>query len=384
MRPDDFAPPQRRHVGRAEGGYWAFVPPPLPPGIGWSAELANRLSAADHALGVLAGAGQTLPNPHLLARTLMRREAVLSSRIEGTQASLSELVLFEAGGGRDDQGDVREVHNYVQALDHALAPDRRLPLSLRLLRETHATLRTDVRGDYAAPGEFRRSQNWIGRPGCTLDEATYVPPPPERLWECLDPLEKYLHAQRDLPPLLAIACLHYQFEAIHPFIDGNGRVGRLLVVLLLVEWGLLPAPLLDLSAYLEPRREEYYARLFAVSIDGDWDGWLTFFLGVVEHQARDAVIRAQRLRVLRDDYRARVATARSSGLLGVLVDAVFDTPALTIPQARALLGVTHRAAAQNIAKLVDAGILREVGDRARNKLFLAVDVVRAVEGLPVA
>lgn len=384
MRPDDFAPPQRRHVGRAEGGYWAFVPPPLPPAIVWSAELANRLSAADHALGILAGAGQTLPNPHLLARTLMRREAVLSSRIEGTQASLSELVLFEAGGERDEQGDVREVHNYVRALDQALAPDRRLPLSLPLLREAHATLLRGVRGDYATPGEFRRSQNWIGRPGCTLNEASYVPPPPERLWECLDALEKYLHAQRDLPPLLAIACLHYQFEAIHPFIDGNGRVGRLLVVLLLVEWGLLPAPLLDLSAYLEPRRDEYYARLLAVSIDGDWAGWMTFFLGVVEHQARDAVTRAQRLRALRDDYRARVATARSSGLLGVLVDAVFDTPALTIPQARTLLGVTHRAAAQNIAKLVDAGIVREVGDRARNKLFLAVDVVRAVEGLPVA
>lgn len=384
MRPDDFAASQRRHVGRAEGAYWAFVPPPLPPAIEWSAELVNRLSAADHALGILAGAGQTLPNPHLLARTLMRREAVLSSRIEGTQASLSELVLFEAAGGRDDQGDVREVHNYVRALDQALAADRRLPLSLPLLRETHATLLTGVRGDYATPGEFRRSQNWIGRPGCTLDDATYVPPPPERLWECLDPLEKYLHAQRELPPLLAIACLHYQFEAIHPFIDGNGRVGRLLVVLLLVEWGLLPAPLLDLSAYLEPRRDEYYARLLAVSTDGDWPGWLAFFLGVVEHQARDAVTRAQRLRILRDDYRGRVATARSSGLLGVLVDAVFDTPALTIPQARALLGVTHRAAAQNIAKLVDADILHEVGDRARNKLFLAVDVIRAVEGLPEA
>jgi Fic family protein len=185
---------------------------------------------------------------------MMRREAVQSSRIEGTQASLSELVLFEAAGARDDVGDVREVHNYVLALDQALASDRRLPLSLSLLREAHATLLTGVRGGYATPGDFRHSQNWIGRPGCTLDDATYVPPPPERLWECLDPLEKYLHVERALPPLVAIACLHYQFEAIHPFIDGNGRVGRLLVILLLVEWGLLPAPLLDLSAYLEPRR----------------------------------------------------------------------------------------------------------------------------------
>lgn len=344
--------------------------------------MVNRLSAADHALGILAGTGQTLPNPHLLARSLMRREAVLSSRIEGTQASLSELVLFEAAGARDEQGDVREVHNYVRALDQVLATDRRLPLSLPLLREAHATLLTGVRGGYATPGEFRHSQNWIGSPGCTLNDATYVPPPPERLWECLDALEKFLHARRDLPPLLATACLHYQFEAIHPFIDGNGRVGRLLVVLLLVEWGLLPAPMLDLSAYLEPRRDEYYARLLAVSTDGDWLGWLAFFLEVIEHQARDAVTRAGRLQELRDDYRARVATARSSGLLGILVDALFDTPALTIPQARALLQVTHRAAAQNVAKLVEAGIVHEIGDRSRNKVFLATDVVRAVEGLP--
>lgn len=291
-------------------------------------------------------------------------------------------MLFEVAGVRDASGDVREVHNYVRALDAALAPDRRLPLSLSLLREAHSTLLTGVRGGYATPGEFRRSQNWIGQPGCMLDEATFVPPPPELLWASLDPFEKYLHASHTLPPVLAIACLHYQFEAIHPFLDGNGRVGRLLVVLLLVEWGLLPAPLLDLSAYLEPRRDDYYARLLAVSTDGDWTGWLMFFLDVVEHQAHDALRRAQRLRDLRDDYRSRVATTRSSGLLGVLVDTLFDTPAITIPQARSLLGVTHRAAMQNVAKLVDAGILWQVGDRARNKLFLATDVLRAVEGLP--
>jgi cell filamentation protein, protein adenylyltransferase len=359
------------------------VPPALPPVVEWTPELLGQLSAADRALGVLAGAAQTLRNPHLLARSLLRREAVLSSRIEGTQATLSELVLFEAAGARDDRGDVREVHNYVLAMDGVLASDRRLPLSLSLLREAHETLLRGLRGGYATPGEFRRSQNWIGSPGCMLDDATYVPPPPERLWECLDPLEKFLHAHHDLPPLLTIACLHYQFEAIHPFIDGNGRVGRLLVVLLLVEWGLLPAPLLDLSAYLEPRRDEYYARLLAVTTDGDWPGWLTFFLNVIQHQARDAVTRAQHLQSLRDDYRGRVATARSSGLLGILVDALFDTPALTISHARSLLGVTHRAASLNMAKLVEAGILQEAGDRTRNKLFLATGVIRAVEGVPM-
>jgi Fic family protein len=307
---------------------------------------------------------------------------VLSSRIEGMQASLSDLVLFEAEGARGDRGDVREVHNYVTAVTYVLDPKRRLPLSVSLLREAHEILLTGVRGGYATPGEFRRSQNWIGPAGCTLNDATYVPPPPERLWECLDPFEKHLHSEHEMPPLLTVACLHYQFEALHPFVDGNGRVGRLLVVLLLVEWGLLPDPLLDLSAYIEPRRDEYYARLLAVSTDGDWRGWLVFFLEAVERQAADAVGRAHKLQLLRDDFRARVATARSSGLLGLLVDALFESPAMTIPQAVRLLGVTHRAARSNVEKLVRAGVLHEVGARSRNRLFLAGDVVRAVEGLP--
>ncbi len=172
-------------------------------------------------------------------------------------------------------------------------------------------------------GSFAGAQNWIGPPGCTLNEATYVPPPPERLWETLDPFEKFLHGDHQLPPLILIALLHYQFEAIHPFVDGNGRVGRLLVVLLLVEWGLLPEPLLDLSAFIEPRRDEYYARLLSVSTEGDWAGWVAFFLDAVQQQAVDAASRTQRLQTLRDDFRARVATARSSALLGTLVDALF-------------------------------------------------------------
>ena len=367
---------------RAEGGYWAFLPPPLPPSLGLDLGLMRLLSDADRALGVLAGAGQTMPNPHLLSQALVRREAVLSSRIEGTQASLSDLALYEAQPGRqnDHHGDVGEVFNYVSAVAHVLGPDRRLPLSLPLLQEAHRILLTGVRGGYATPGEVRTSPNWIGAPGCTLTDATCVPPPPERMWECLDPFEKYLHAEQSLPPLLVIASLHYQFEAIHPFLDGNGRVGRLLVILLLVEWGLLPDPLLDLSAYIEPRRDEYYARLLAVSTEGDWTGWMRFFLAAVAHQSADAAARAQRLQSLRDDFRTRVATARSSGLLGVLVDSLFSTPATTITRAAKLLDVTPRAARLNIDKLVDAGVLTELGDRARYKVFLAGDVLDAVEG----
>lgn len=351
------------------------------PELAFDVDLVARLSAADRALGLLAGAGRTLPNPRLLARALLRREAVLSSRIEGTQASLSDLVRFEADPRLgNDGGDVREVFNYVAAVTHVLDPARRLPLSLPLLLEAHRILLTGVRGGYATPGEFRRSQNWIGAPGCTLNDASFMPPPPERLWGCLDLLEKYLHAETPLPPLVAIALVHYQFEAVYPFIDGNGRVGRLLITLLLAEWGLLPDPLLDLSAYLEPRRADYYRCLLAVSTTGDWTGWLQYFLGAVEHQAADALARAQRLHTLREGYRATVATARSSGLQGLLVDALFDTPVLTISRAMKLLGVTHRAARMNVEKLVEAGMLHEVPN-GRPRLFLATDIVAVVEGV---
>jgi Fic family protein len=348
----------------------------------FDSRLLRLLSEADRALGELAGVGRTLPNPTLLAGVLVRREAVLSSRIEGIQASLSDLVLFEAGtpANQPAAGDVQEVANYVSAVNHVLAPDRRLPLSVSLLREAHAILMEGVRGGYATPGEVRRSQNWIGPTGATLDVATYVPPPPERLWECLDAFEKYLHADHDLPPLMTIACLHYQFEAIHPFLDGNGRLGRLLVVLLLVEWGLLDGPLLDLSAWIEPHRDEYYARLLCTSTDGDWIGWIAFFLTAVAQQARDAVTRARRLGRLREDYRARVTSPRSSGLPTVLVDSLFNIPAVTITRARDLLGVTHRAAALNVAKLVGANILTELPRRNRNRLFIAHGILAAIEG----
>jgi Fic family protein len=374
----DFAPPQRAHIVRAEAGYNAFVPPPLPPAVVLDAGLVRKLSDADRAIGELAGLGRSLPNPHLLSRALMRREAVLSSRIEGTQASLSDLVLFEVEP-TDGVSDVREVYNYLQAVEHVLAPDRRLPVSLSLLREAHQILLTGTRGAHATPGEFRRSQNWIGPPGAVVDTATYVPPPPERLWDCLDLFEKFLHSSRELPPLIAIGAIHYQFEAIHPFVDGNGRVGRLLVVLLLVEWGLLPAPLLDLSAYIEPRRDSYYSGLFNVTAQGDWNGWLSFFLDVVAHQARDALQRARALQDLRERMREQTMISRASASSTRLVDALFDIPMLTIPRAQALLGVTHRAASLNIDKLVDLGILREVQIGRRPRLFVAPDVMAAVE-----
>lgn len=379
MQPEAFGAGQRRNIVRAEGGYWAFVPPPLPPDLHLDTTLVSRLSAADRAIGELAGLGRGLPNPHLLSRTLMRREAVLSSRIEGTQASLSDLVLFEVEPNRRDDTDVHEVYNYLRAVDHVMDPSRALPLSLRLLREAHEILLTGVRGGYATPGEFRQTQNWIGSPGAVIDTATFVPPPPERLWEGLDAIEKFMYDASQLPPLLAIGAIHYQFEALHPFIDGNGRVGRLLVVLLLVEWGLLPAALLDLSAYLEPRRNRYYDGLLRVSTHGDWTGWLMFFLDVVEHQARDALQRARSLHDLRERMRSQVTAVRSSGSAAKLVDALFELPVMTISRAQVVLDMTHRAASLNIAKLVDLEILTEIHHARRQRFFIASEVMAAVE-----
>ncbi|MBB5787014.1 Fic family protein [Jiangella mangrovi] len=382
MRLDGFSAAQRAHVVRAKSGYNAFVPPPLPPAVELSHALARRLSSADRALGELAGMARTIANPALLSQTMMRREAVLSSRIEGTRSSLSDLVLFEVerptGAASDD---AREVFNYLAALDHLIAPGRRFPVSLPLLKEAHALLFDGVRGaSTATPGDFRRSQNWIGASGSLLADAAYVPPPPEQMWSALDAFEKYLHADHELPPLLTLAAVHYQFEAIHPFLDGNGRIGRLLVILLLVEWGILPAPVLDVSAYIEPRRDRYYDGLLKVSTQGDWPTWFAFFLEIVEEQARDAVRRAARLQALRDDYRARVATVGSSGLLGLLVDEVFRVPGLTIGRAQEVLGVTHRTAALNIEKLVKAGVLVELAGHARPRLFIASGILDVLDG----
>ena len=248
-------PPGR--LVRAAGGYTAFVPDPLPPEIAWTPTLVRVLSDADRLIGRLAGEAGRLPNPHLLIRPFVRREAVLSSRIEGTRATLGELLAAEAGAALDrSPSDLKEVANYVAALEYGVKRLRTLPLSLRLTRELHAKLMAGVRGDSATPGEFRRTQNWIGPPGAALANATYVPPPPDTLMECMGAWEKFLH-DRSLPVLIQAALMHVQFEAIHPFLDGNGRVGRLLITLFMVEREVLPTPLLYLSAFFEANRAEY-------------------------------------------------------------------------------------------------------------------------------
>lgn len=369
------------HVVRARGGYWAFMPNPLPPPLTWAPELVATLSEADRALGELAGLGRSLPNPHLLIRPFVRREAVLSSRIEGTQASLSDLYAYEAVQLALFEGppDVREVYNYVRALEYGLERLQDLPLSLRLIREIHARLMEGARGEHQTPGEFRRSQNWIGPPGCTLNDAPFVPPPVPEMHEALDAFEKFLHTPSSLPPLVRLGLIHYQFEAIHPFLDGNGRIGRLLITLLLCAWDLLPEPLLYLSAYFEAHRQRYYDLLLAVSQQGAWEEWLTFFLRGVAVQARDAVIRARRLQDLRERYREQFQTARAAARLLQVVDLLFAQPVLTIGRVAEALGVSFPAARQYVSQLEQVGLLHEITGQARNRVYQADEVLRTIE-----
>ena len=367
---------------RLPSGHWAFVPPPLPPELAFSSRLIDQLARANHALGTLAGFGSKIENPHLLIRSFLRREAVLSSRIEGSRATIAGLVQFEALPTAAQPvriSDIQEVANYVDALDAALDSGRKLPLSLRLLRDLHRQLLHDTRGHGWTPGEFRTRQSHIGEPGSTLDEARYIPPPVPQMHQALDALEKYLHAGSDLPALVRIALIHYQFEAIHPFWDGNGRIGRLLISVLLCEEALLPSPLLYLSAFFELHRREYYDLLLRVSQKGEWLPWIEFFLRGVNDQAADAVERLRRLDALRIDYRRRVTAHRASSLLPALVDTLFDSIAITIPRAAKVLKVTERAAAMSVRKLVDAGILSEVTGRTRYRVYLAQEILGLLE-----
>ena len=360
------------------GGYRAYLPAPLPPPMSWDTSLTVALSTADRAIGRLAGEGRRLPNPHLLIQPFVRKEAVQSSRIEGTQATLGELLADEAGAAVErDPAEVREVGNYVVALEYGLGRVDSLPLSLRLVREVHERLMRGVRGDTATPGEFRRSQNWIGFPGSTLNQATYVPPPPEELMDCLGAWELFLYDET-LPPLVHAAVTHSQFEAIHPFLDGNGRVGRLLITLLLVQRDVLPSPLLYLSSYFEETREEYYARLLGVTERGEWEEWLAYFLRGVALQAQDAVDRIQRLDDLLAGWRQRLSTGQSRTAERAL-DVLAENPFCTVPGLAGRLDVAFTTAQRALGRLEDAGMVALVGGARRNRVYCARAILEALE-----
>ena len=362
-------------------GYVAYYPAPLPRSFELPARLVSLLADAEAALGRLAGVGKLLPNPHLLIRPYLLREAVASTVIEGTRASLAEL--FEVGAsGAQANADVEEVLAYVDAMQWAVSESERLPLSNRMLLETHRLLLQGVRGAKRRPGEFRTTQNWIGRPGSTLATAGFVPPPPGELAAALADWERFANEEPDMPLLVQDALLHVQFETIHPFVDGNGRLGRLLLVLFLMIRGRLTAPLLYLSAGIERERDRYYAALRATTTDGDALPWIELFLEVVRSQSIDAVNRAERIIGLRERYRQMASTIGSVNALQI-VDLVCENPIVTSRLIEAHLGVARPTALRLLRQLEGVGILEQSTPGARGqRRYIArelLDVITATE-----
>jgi len=379
MRPEDFSATSSSRLLRSPEGFWCFVPAPLPPSLPPTWSLTKQLSEADRAVAELAGVGGMLPNPHLLIGPFLRREAVLSSRIEGTMATVQQLALFEVAGVQQTY-DESEVQNYVRALELGLELLKELPISLRLIRRVHERLLAGVRGADKQPGEFRTRQNMIASwRGQSPSDALFVPPPVRQMETALHDLEQYLHTESDMPLLIRLALIHYQFEAIHPFMDGNGRMGRLLITLVLCAERYLPQPLLYLSAYFEQHRDAYMNHLLLVSQIGAWEEWISFFLGGVTEQARDAVRRSQRLIELQHTYREALQSPRGSSLPIKLAEHLFATPAMTAPLATRILKVTPRAAQLTIDKLVSAGILRLNPDFAHPRVYVCDEIIEVIQ-----
>ena len=381
MNPSQFSELASGHLTQTDSGYWAFIPAPLPPKIEWSPKFVTLLSEAERALAQLAEVGQSFSPTRVSVKPFVRQEAVISSRIEGTRTSLKELYTFEAAqlSFFEANSDAQEVQNYVQAMEYGLERLDTLPVSLRFVRELHEKLMRGVRGDVWTPGEFRRSQNWIGTSGSTIETARYVPPPVEEMHTCLRDLEDFIHAPSDLPLLIRLGMIHLQFESIHPFLDGNGRVGRLLVSLLLSAWDLLPQPFLHLSVFIEAHRSEYYQHLLAVSQNGDWEAWLTFFLTGIREQSLEVKVRVKTLARLRKNYSRQLEKERTSERLMQAIDFIMGQPILSVRQLEAGLDLNNYLSAQRlVAKLEKHGILREVTGQARNRIYQAGEILQAI------
>lgn len=355
-------------------GYRAFIPTPLPPGPPVQIDEAvwTALSQADRALGRLDGATETLPNPDLFVFMYVRKEAVLSSQIEGTQASLMDVLEFEVDAlepGRPQ--DVAEVVNYVAALNYGLARLTELPVCMRLIREIHGKLLTGVRGSEWQPGELRTSQNWIGSRGSTIQTASFVPPPPHEVPTALANLETFLHDETPMPTLIKVGLAHAQFETIHPFLDGNGRVGRLLITFLLCERQILRRPLLYLSCYFKQNRTEYYDRLQAVRDKGDWEGWLKFFLRGVCEVSQQATETARRIVSLRESCRQTI-TAQLGGNAAsalTLLEELFRRPVVSVQYVSDAIQLAYSNANKLVSRLEELGFLREITGRKRGRRF---------------
>lgn len=379
MQPTEFTADAPGELRKSPEGAWTFIPEALPPTLSFTPALVRHIADAERALGELAGVGRLLPNALLLIRPFLRREAVLSSRIEGTVTRLDQLLLFEVqpNSNVEDESDIREVLNYVMALTYGLERIKEgMPLCLRLLREIHSRLMDGVRGGEKRPGEFRHCPVMIGRQGQGFADARFVPPHHTSLDPLLADFERFLNEPGDLPLVVQLALAHYQFEAIHPFMDGNGRIGRLLITLMLCERNCLPQPLLYLSAYLERHNQLYRDHLLQVSQKATWVDWIEFFAVGVTEQSRDAILRARRMLDLQQIYRDRMQLAsQSSGVLR-LVDHLFAAPFLTIPGVARLLDVTHRSATLNVEKLIQQDILKETEPAKKTRrVFYAPEIL---------
>lgn len=362
-----------RYIRQPEG-YRAFIPAPLPPNppVRVDSQMQVLLSQAELALGRLDGSIQTLPDPDLFVFMYVRKEAVLSSQIEGTQSSLDDLLEAEAKIFRADRPrDVGEVLNYVNAMNYGLERLQTLPVSVRLIREIHKRLLRGVRGSQRRPGELRTTQNWIGPSGCTLREATFVPPPPSEVPKALGDWERFLHKDHTMPFLIKVGLAHAQFETIHPFLDGNGRIGRLLITFLLCERGILLKPVLYLSYYFKQYRQRYYDLLQAVRDTGDWESWLKFFLEGIAQVSQEATTTARRIVKLREAHRGliieRFGRVAANGLK--VLESLYSHPIITVNDIVEMTGTSFTAANQLMQKFVAHGLLSEITGRVRNRRF---------------
>jgi Fic family protein len=355
------------------GGYKAFVPEKLPPSPALRIEgaLQNLLSQADMALARLDGMGYFLPNADLFIAMYVRKEALLSSQIEGSQASLEDIFEYESGDKPENINDVAEVINYIRALNYGMDRLKTLPMSLRLIKEIHGMLMQGTRGGDKAPGEFRKTQNWIGPPGSTLKDARYIPPPPQEVVKTMGDLEQYIHKGRKLPVLIDCGLVHYQFESIHPFLDGNGRVGRLLITFYLYFREVLHRPLLYLSYYFKKNRQEYYDRLNMVRDKGDYEQWIAFFLKGVVETADSAVETARKILELQTKHRELLWKKKLSSPLAVgILERLFQKPYISVNDVAKEFSISFQAASNLVSQLEGAGILHEITGKKRDKRFI--------------
>jgi Fic family protein len=378
MTPDDFSESQRKHLIKTLDGAWAFIPPPLPPELDLSG-LTLSLARASAAIGELKGAARRLQNPLILTEALQRREALTSSAMEGTITTLGDLVLEEAAAGSQHSDDARETLNYVRAIAASGETLRKLPISHRVIKEAHAILLSGLspaRGAGKRPGQYKLHQNAIGRRGENIMTARYVPPPPQQTQICMDELEAYINREKPEGPLrlVDLGFAHYQFEAIHPFDDGNGRIGRMLVTLMAQQSGLLDLPLLHISATLEKDKDEYIEQLYAVSTHGLWERWTEFFLGVVEQSCNDAIEIVDRILELQTSLRNRAHGQGKSPRLLMIVDALFTKSWTTATEAQKLCNVSFPTAQSDLKTLMEIGLLKEIPGRYP-KLYYSPDVL---------